>query len=50
MLFGLWTAQYAAGILLRGGSFLLILGALLFLFRIIQREDVRWLKDLVYKK
>ena len=34
----------------RCAAFLLILGCLLFLFRILTREDIRWIRDLVRKK
>ncbi len=50
MLFGIWSAGYTSGILFRGGSFLIVLGALLYLFRIVQHEDIRWLKGLICKK
>ena len=50
MVFGLWCAAHTGGAVFRSGSYLLILGSLLFLFRVIRAEDIRWLKGLVYKK
>lgn len=43
-----------AGILqapvLRGGAYVLLLGSLLCLFGVVSREDVLWIKGLIYKK
>lgn len=50
MVFGVWAAQHAAGHLFRSGSFLLISGSLLFLFRVLHAEDIRWVSGLIYKK
>jgi len=35
---------------LKGGAFILLLGSILYLFRVISREDAVWLKGLVRKK
>ena len=50
MLFGMWAASHVANSIFRATSYLLILGSLLFLFRVLQAEDIRWAKGLVYKK
>lgn len=50
MIFGLWVAGHGSNAVIRSSSFLLILASLLFLFRILRREDIRWVKGLVYKK
>lgn len=34
----------------KAGSYILLLGCLWFLLRVVSREDIRWLKGLVYKK
>lgn len=34
----------------KAGAYILLLGCLLFLLRVVSREDLRWLKALVYKK
>ena len=48
--FAVWAASHVSrpgiGIL----CYLLILGCLLFLLRVLSQEDVRWMKGLVYKK
>ena len=48
--FGIWAASHVSGSILRGGAYLLILGALLFLFQVLRLEDLRWVKGLAYKK
>ena len=50
MLFGMWAASHVANSFFRATSYLLILASLLFLFRVLQAEDIRWAKGLVYKK
>ena len=50
MLFGLWVSHYGSAPLWRGGSYLLILGSMLFLFGILRKEDILWFKGLIYKK
>ena len=49
-IFGVWAANHVAAPTARAGSFLLILGSLLSLFRILTREDILWVKGLVRKK
>ena len=34
----------------KAGAYILLLSCLWFLLRVVSREDVRWLKGLVYKK
>lgn len=34
----------------KAGSYILLLGCLWFLLRVVSREDLRWLKGLIYKK
>ena len=48
--FAVWAASFVASPIMGTICFLLILGSLLFLFRIITFADVRWVKGLVYKK
>ena len=50
MVFGLWASYHVASIAFRCVSYVLILGSLFFLFHIVQKEDIQWLKGLVYKK
>lgn len=50
ILFAVWAAGHLSSEVLRCCGYLLILGSLLFLWGIISREDLRWLKGLVYKK
>jgi len=35
---------------LKTGAYILLLGCLWFLLRVVSREDIRWLKGLIYKK
>ena len=44
------AASYVPNPIFRCGGYLLILGSLLFLFRILTLEDVRWLRGLINKK
>ena len=48
--FSVWAASYVRTPLIRCSCFLLILGSLLFLFRILTFTDIRWVKGLIYKK
>ena len=48
--FSIWAASYVKIPLIRCSCYLLILGSLLFLFKIITFTDLRWLKSLIYKK
>ena len=50
MIFGLWAADHGSNAFLRGGSYILLFGSLLFLFGVLRREDIRWVKGLIYKK
>ncbi len=45
-----WAAGFAQGAVFRGGSYLAILLCLLFLLRILSREDVRWLRGMLLGK
>ena len=48
------AAVYAAGYvpspLLRSAAFITILTCLLFLLKVLSREDIAWVKGLIYKK
>ena len=46
----IWGASYLTRAHLRIGAYLALLGSLLYLFKIVSREDIRWLKGLVRKK
>ena len=48
--FSIWAASYVKTPIVRCSCYLLILGSLLFLFKIITFTDLRWLKSLIYKK
>ena len=45
-----WAAHFVHTPVLKTLSFLAILPCLLFLMRILSREDIRWVKGLIYKK
>jgi len=49
-IFSVWASHYLAAAWLRAAGFVTILTCLLFLLRILDREDIRWLKGLVQKK
>ena len=49
-IFAAQAASYVPNPIFRCGSYLLILGSLLFLFRILTLEDIRWIRALVNKK
>ena len=49
-IFAAQAASYVPHPLFRCGCYLLILGSLLFLFRILTREDVHWIRGLIKKK
>ena len=49
-IFAVQAASYVPNPIFRCGGFLLILGSLLFLFRILTLEDVRWIRGLINKK
>lgn len=46
----LWICSFVAGAILRSVSYALILLCLLFLMKILSKEDLHWIKGLVYKK
>ena len=48
--FSIWAASHVGSPWIRSTCFILILGSLLFLFRIVTLTDVRWMKGLIYKK
>lgn len=50
MFIGLWFAAHASGGFLCVSSFLMITGSLMFLFKVLESEDVRWIAGLIYKK
>lgn len=50
MFFGIWAASHITHTFFRSICYLLILGSLLFLLKVVHYEDIRWLKGLVYKK
>jgi len=50
MVFALWVADHGSNAFLCGGSYVLMFCSLLFLFGILRREDIRWIKGLVCKK
>ena len=49
-IFAVWMAHFVAIIALRVAAYLIILLCLLFLMRILTREDILWMKGLIYKK
>lgn len=49
-LFSVWTAHFVALPIWRSLSFITILGCLLFLLRVLRREDLRWIRGLIYQK
>lgn len=46
----IWAASFLDPPVLRGGAFILILGCMFFLLRVVGKEDIAWLKGLVVKK
>lgn len=49
-LVSVWAAHFVHTPVLKTLSFLAILPCLLFLMKILSREDIRWVKGLIYKK
>lgn len=49
-LIGVYAAQHLMHPITKAVSFLLIFGSLLILFRVINRDDLRWVRGLVYSK
>ena len=50
MVGAIWIASHVYLPALRAGAFVLILGCLLFLLRVVGKEDIVWLKGLIAKK
>ena len=48
--FAVWVCAHISGSVLRSGGFLVILFCLLYLSKIIGKDDIRWIKGLIYKK
>lgn len=46
----LWICHFVTGAIFRAVAYVLILLCLLFLLGILSRDDIRWIKGLVYKK
>lgn len=49
-IFAIWAASHVPSCTMRSICYLLILGSLLFLLKVLNREDIRWVKGLLYKK
>lgn len=45
-----WICHFAKGAVLQSAAYVAVLLCLLFLMRILSREDIRWIKGLIYKK
>ncbi len=50
VLFGVWASSHLSSNAARCCSYLLIMGSVLSLGGIVSREDIQWVKGLVYKK
>ena len=48
--FSIWAASFVRTPVIRCSCFVLILGSLLFLFKILTFNDVRWIKSLICRK
>ena len=46
----MWICHFAKGTDLQSAAYAVVLLCLLFLMRILSKEDIRWIKSLVYKK
>ena len=46
----IWAASFVPGVLMRCICYVLLLGSLLFLLQILSREDILWIKGLLWKK
>lgn len=46
----LWICHFAKGAVFQSAAYVATLLCLLFLMRILSREDIRWIKGLIYKK
>lgn len=49
-IFSVWSASHVGSPWMRSICYSLILGSLLFLFKILTFSDIRWMKGLIYKK
>lgn len=49
-IFALWICHFVTGAIFRAAAYTVLLLCLLFLMKILDREDIRWIKGLVYKK
>ena len=45
-----WTAGFVSHSLLRAATYVVLLFCLLFLSKVLNAEDLKWIKGLVYKK
>lgn len=45
-----WAAGFVSQSILRSAAYIIILFCLLFLARVLSKEDIQWLKGLIYKK
>jgi len=45
-----WAAGFVSQSILRATTYIIILFCLLFLFKVLCKEDIRWIKGLIYKK
>ena len=50
MIFSLWAASHVPQIFLRCSCFVLLLISQLFLYRVLQGKDIRWIKGLITQK
>lgn len=48
--FGIWACTHVHAPLIKGICYLLILGSLLFLLKVLTKEDLRWFSGLIRKK
>lgn len=49
-IFSIWAASFLPNAPVRGAAYLLLLGSLLFLLKILDRNDIRWLRGLIRRK
>jgi hypothetical protein len=50
MLIGIFAASHVGNLFLRISAYVLILGSLLVLCKMVRRDDLNWVKGLLYKK
>ena len=48
--FAIWVSSHINGSIARSGGFLIILFCLLYISKIVDKDDLRWIKGLIYKK